>query len=152
RVGWKLVHYFYTNSNQQLADQLAEQVSKTQAEGVKIKTRPFIRDAVETRLRMILPYKEKWPQAMALQTLPPNAVESWENLSKLMDDIWFYAGDRSTDFNWYTKRASLATVYKSTEIYMIQDNSDDQMQTWQFLDRRLDDLTGFSSRARNVSK
>ena len=34
---------------------------------------------------------------MALQTLPQNAVESWTNTLNLMDEIWFYAGDRSID-------------------------------------------------------
>lgn len=28
----------------------------------KIKTGPFIHDAIETRLRMIIPYIDKWPQ------------------------------------------------------------------------------------------
>ena len=36
-------------------------------------------------------------KAMALQTLPQNAVESWTNTLNLMDEIWFYAGDRSID-------------------------------------------------------
>ena len=32
----------------------------------------------------------------------------------MVDDIWYWAGDRSTDFNWYTKRALLAGIYTST--------------------------------------
>ena len=48
------------------------------------------------------------------------------NLQELVDDIWFYAGDRSVDFSWYTKRALLACVYKSTEFYMLQDESEGQ--------------------------
>ena len=63
----------------------------------KPKTREFIRDAVETRLRMIVPYIDTWPQAMAIQALPQNAVESWTNLANLVDEIWYYAGDRSVD-------------------------------------------------------
>ena len=52
---------------------------------------------METRLRMIVPYLSTWPQAMAVQTLPQNAVESWTNLANLCDEIWYYAGDRSVD-------------------------------------------------------
>ena len=55
-------------------------------------------------------------------------------------------------FNWYTKRASLAGVYKSTEIYMLQDKSENYDNTWQFLERRLQDLTTIGKVTRNVSK
>ncbi|XP_050397527.1 ubiquinone biosynthesis protein COQ9, mitochondrial isoform X2 [Patella vulgata] len=152
RGGAELIHYFYSTSNAQLAEHLVQKVSKAKEQGEKLKTKPFIQDAVEMRLRMITPYIEKWPQAMAIQTLPQNALESWKNLSRLMDDIWFYAGDKSTDFNWYTKRVSLAAVYKSTEIYMVQDNSEDFTNTWEFLDRRLNDLAVFGSRVRNTQQ
>lgn len=63
----------------------------------KPSTREFIGYALEARLRMILPYIDTWPQAMAIQTLPQNAVESWTNLANLVDEVWYYAGDRSVD-------------------------------------------------------
>lgn len=53
--------------------------------------------AVETRLRMIEPYLSHWPQALAIMTLPPNVPTSLANLLTLVDDIWYYAGDRSVD-------------------------------------------------------
>ena len=94
----------------------------------------------------------KWPQAMAIKAMPQNAVDSLKNLSTLVDDIWFYAGDKSTDFNWYTKRVSLAGVYKSTEVYMLQDSSEDYQDSWEFLDRRLEDLTTIGKFARNMQE
>ncbi|KAJ8895636.1 hypothetical protein PR048_000972 [Dryococelus australis] len=60
-------------------------------------TRIFIKDAVEMRLRMIIPYMDKWSQALAIQSLPPNVPESLANLLTLVDDIWYYAGDKSAD-------------------------------------------------------
>lgn len=39
---------------------------------------------------------------------------------------------------WYTKRAVLGAVYKSTEFHMIQDRSQDFEQTWEFLDRQME--------------
>lgn len=56
-----------------------------------------IRDAVETRLRMVIPYKKTWPQALAIMTLPPNVPTALANLLTLVDDICYYAGDRSVD-------------------------------------------------------
>lgn len=54
-------------------------------------------NAVETRLRMVIPYKKTWPQALALMSLPPNVPKSLANLLTLVDDICYYAGDRSVD-------------------------------------------------------
>ena len=50
------------------------------------------------------------------------------------------AGDTSTDFNFYTKRATLAGVYSSTLLYWLNDRSPGAEQTWSFLDRRIDDV------------
>lgn len=61
-----------------------------------------IRDAVEKRLRMVIPYKTTWPQAMAIMTLPPNVPISLANLLTLIDDICYYAGDRSVDVSHIT--------------------------------------------------
>ena len=55
---------------------------------------------------------------MALKAFPSNAPTALENLGLMVDDIWYCAGDRSTDFNWYTKRALLATIYSSTGDWM----------------------------------
>ncbi|XP_048254802.1 ubiquinone biosynthesis protein COQ9, mitochondrial-like isoform X3 [Haliotis rufescens] len=153
RGGAELVHYLYTRSNRQLADALAAEVEELYTQGAeKPQTRPFIAKAVQSRLRMLLPYIEHWPQAMAIQALPQNATESWSNLATLTDDIWYHVGDRSTDFNWYTKRASLAVVYKATEIFMIQDRSEDFTDTWVFLDRRLDNIAVFSKSVKSMEQ
>lgn len=53
---------------------------------------------------------------MAVKAFPLNIPSALENLALLVDDIWYYAGDRSTDFNWYTKRALLAALYSSTGV------------------------------------
>ena len=45
---------------------------------------------------------------------------------------------------------TLAGVYKATEIYMLQDSSEDNTNTWAFLDRRIDDLQTAGKAARNV--
>lgn len=63
---------------------------------------------------MLIPYMEKWPQAMAIKAFPYNVPSALENLALMVDDVWYYSGDRSTDFNWYTKRGLLALVYSST--------------------------------------
>lgn len=71
--------------------------------------------------------------------LPPNVSPSLHELALLSDEIWFLAGDTSVDTSWYTKRASLSTIYASTDLFMTTDKSAGFNDTKEFLDRRLED-------------
>ncbi|KOC63153.1 Ubiquinone biosynthesis protein COQ9, mitochondrial, partial [Habropoda laboriosa] len=141
--GADLVQYFYLTCNKELNKILKEQSDAIEEYSTKEKKtlELQVRDAVETRLRMVIPYKKTWPQALALMALPPNAPMSLANLLTLVDDICYYAGDRSVDINWYTRRIVLAGIYKTTELYMLQDSSEDHKKTWSFLERRIKDAT-----------
>lgn len=46
---------------------------------------------------MIVPYLSRWPQAIAIMSLPPNVANSLATLLTMVDDICYYAGDRSVD-------------------------------------------------------
>ncbi|XP_066592820.1 glomulin-like [Prorops nasuta] len=141
--GAELVQYFYACCNSELNKIMKEEAErmKENFSDEKKPTEVQIRDAVEIRLRMLIPYKNTWPQALALMSLPHNVPTFLANLLTLSDDICYYAGDRSVDFDWYTRRVILAGIYKATELYMLQDNSEDHMQTWKFLERRIDDAS-----------
>lgn len=139
--GAALVQHFYSMCNRELNQMLEKETLAIEADPSSPRKAPEqqIRDAVETRLRMVIPYKKTWPQALAIMTLPPNVPTALANLLTLVDDICYYAGDRSVDINWYTRRIILATIYKITELYMLQDTSEDHKETWLFLDRRIKD-------------
>ncbi|KAL9543556.1 hypothetical protein PS6_009223 [Mucor atramentarius] len=81
---------------------------------------------------------------------PSNVAMSLKHLGDIADDIWYYAGDRSPDMNWYTKRASLATVYSTADLYMTQDSSPNYAETERFLKRRLDEAAWVGSSARQL--
>ena len=42
--------------------------------------------------------------------------------------------------NWYTKRATLSAVYGSTVLYWLGDETPGHSATWEFLDRRIDNV------------
>ena len=52
--------------------------------------------------------------------------------------------------NWYTKRASLAAIYSSADMFMTRDLSPNYIETERFLERRLNDAAWFGSSARQV--
>ena len=54
-----------------------------------------------------------------------------------VDGIWHAAGDRATDFSFYTKRGTLAAVYAATLLFWLDDSSPDFDDTRAFLDRQL---------------
>ncbi|XP_062317223.1 ubiquinone biosynthesis protein COQ9, mitochondrial isoform X2 [Osmerus eperlanus] len=146
-----LVLHFISQCNAQLTEILAEQHNQVQlGHAEPKKTAEFLRDALETRLRMLAPYIETWPQAMSILLLPHNIPDSLKHLSTLVDDMWYYAGDRSTDLNWYTKRAALTGIYNTTELVMVQDSSPDFQDTWNFLDNRIQDVVNMASTAKQV--
>lgn len=51
---------------------------------------------------------------MAIKAYPYNLPHNMERLALMLDEIWYQAGDKSTDINWYTKRGILSGVYCST--------------------------------------
>lgn len=140
--GLDLVLHHVRTCNHRLDVMMKEEVDQLLQDGGRINIGKFIRKFVEERLRMNEEFLlcDKWSEAMAILANPSNACDSLGCVQELCDDIWHRAGDKSSDLNWYSKRISLAAVYGSTELFMVQDKSEDFKNTWQFLDRRFQDL------------
>jgi ubiquinone biosynthesis protein COQ9 len=105
-----------------------------------LKVRERIALAVRLRLETAAPPRETVRRTLAYQCLPGRGRRALKALYRTVDRIWRAAGDRATDFNFYTKRALLAGVYSATLLYWLNDNSDGAKETWAFLDRRLADV------------
>jgi ubiquinone biosynthesis protein COQ9 len=103
------------------------------------------RDRIATalRLRLQLADRECVRRGAALFALPHNAAAGSRAIWATADTVWTALGDTSTDFNWYTKRASLSAVYAATLLFWLGDDSTDQVATWQFLDRRIENVMSF---------
>jgi len=95
--------------------------------------------AVRTRLELVHD-KELVRRGTTLFSLPQNAAEGAKAIWGTADAIWKSLGDTSTDFNWYTKRATLSAVYGATVLFWLGDDSPNHSATWDFLDRRIADV------------
>src|SRR5258708_2998815 len=116
-------------------------VEDMEKEGVgELKIRDRISKAVRIRLERHIGQREAVRRALALLSLPFNGPLALKLLYKTVDAMWYAAGDTSTDFNFYTKRATLAGVYSSTLLYWLNDPSPGSEATWGFLDRRIEDV------------
>ncbi|MSP49169.1 MAG: COQ9 family protein [Alphaproteobacteria bacterium] len=104
-----------------------------------LKVRERVLLAVRRRLERALPHREAVRRGLAALALPQNAPLALKSLYRTVDAVWFGIGDTSTDWNFYSKRAILAGVYGATVLYWLDDRSEGQERTWDFLARRLDD-------------
>jgi len=149
--GEELAVEFVKNCNDELVAYLKELTLIQENPETKFPVQEFIRNAVEFRLRLLIPVLEVWPQGLAKLHSPKVIKDTIALSTKMVDDIWYYAGDRSTNISWYTKRGMLAKLYLSTQLAMLNDNSPDFKDTWDFLDRRLDDIKIMGQISRNLS-
>jgi ubiquinone biosynthesis protein COQ9 len=105
--------------------------------------RDRIAHAVRLRLEAVADNKEAVRRGATLFSLPQYAPEGAKAIWETADAIWNQLDDTSDDINWYTKRATLSAVYSATLLFWLGDDSLDSQQTWDFLDRRIDNVMQF---------
>ena len=107
-----------------------------------------IRSLILIRFEQASQYKEVVRRTLAVLARPQHTKLAAKLLYSTVDEMWRAAGDTSTDYNFYTKRATLASVYSATLLAFLSDNSADMAKTEAFLDRRLADVARLSKMAR----
>lgn len=101
------------------------------------------RDRIATAIRYrieAISDKEVVRRGASLFALPQNAAAGARAVWRTCDLIWTTLGDTSDDVNWYTKRATLSGVWSAVLLYWLGDDSADNHPTWEFLDRRIDEV------------
>ncbi len=96
-----------------------------------------IRRAIELRLAVERPWRAELRRGAALLAAQP--LLAARVAARTADALWQAAGDRSADFSWYTKRATVAAIHTATMLFWLRDGSPDDEATMAFLDRRLAD-------------
>jgi ubiquinone biosynthesis protein COQ9 len=99
--------------------------------------------AVITQLAILKPHKEAVRRAAAHLSLPTNVALGAKLVYRTVDAMWRAAGDVSTDFNFYTKRAILAGVYTATLLHWLADDGADESATDAFLAARIENVMQF---------
>lgn len=105
-----------------------------------MKVRERIAAAVKARITALRPHKEAARRAAAFLTLPPHAALGARLVYRTVDAMWRAVGDKSTDFNFYTKRGILAGVYSATLMRWFTDDSADEQATDAFLADRIENV------------
>jgi ubiquinone biosynthesis protein COQ9 len=95
--------------------------------------------AIGARFDIIAPWREGVRRALTVLALPQHTPLATRLIYETVDGIWYAAGDKATDFSFYTKRLTLAAIYGATVLYWLDDRSEGSADTRAFLDRRLAD-------------
>ena len=118
--------------------QMLERLETASVEPLSLSQRVAL--ALRLRFAALLPWREAVRRGLAVLALPHNAPLALRLLYDTVDAIWHGVGDRSTDFSFYTKRATLAGICAAATLYWIDDRSPEFADTQAFIDRRLADM------------
>jgi ubiquinone biosynthesis protein COQ9 len=111
-------------------------LSQSDIQGMKIREK--VATAVRAWLAFLDPHKAAVKRAAGS---PTNLLTGPKGLWTAADAIWAGLGDKSTDYNWYTKRMILSGVIGSTLVAWL--GTDDHAQVDAFLDRRIENVMQF---------
>ncbi|GEM_PF-155708 len=118
-----------------------------------MRVRDRIAQAVWTRIEILEPHKiavqgaaSSWIDVRGGAVGKDSSDSAASALWRSADCIWNWAGDESTDYNYYTKRGLLCAVMASTLVFWLADTSQGHLRTRVFLERRIDGVLAFGQR------
>lgn len=151
RGGLDMAVHFHRMGDRKLSEDLDRRdQSGNPLSAMRIRDR--ITYSVRRRIELIGDHREAVRRAGALFALPTNAPEGLRLIWETSDRIWTACGDTSEDYNWYTKRGILASVYSATVLYWLGDQDPRGEPTWEFLDRRIENVMQFEQAKAQMQK
>lgn len=133
----QIVESYEKRQNEQMLNKLSN-------EKIPMKIREKIAKALEIRIMDIAP-KASLLNHNSYFLIPTNIGAGLKYAALTCDLIWKFAGDKSTDFNYYTKRGLLLPVYLAAQAHYLGDNSVDHIQTKEFIKSSLDNIIKIAS-------
>lgn len=120
---------------------MTDALPQVQLSNLSIRER--IRRLVQFRLDAIAGQEEALRRALSIMAMPQNVRAAARLGWSSADKMWRLAGDTATDYNHYTKRITLGSIYAATLAYLVQDTSEGHADTRAFLDRRIENVMQF---------
>jgi len=117
----------------------------------RLKTRDKIKTIMELKFDSNAYLKDALPEMLKFLLRPGNIFMSIKMLHQNSDFIWKLAGDKSNDFNYYSKRGLLSMVYLATLIYWLNDKSNKGIGTKNFISKSVDGIVDGVSRLKQLS-
>lgn len=122
-------------------ERMAQEFADKRLDNLPIRER--IRRLVWFRMENVAGKEEALRRALIVQAMPQNIAATIRLGWGTADKMWRLAGDTSTDYNHYTKRTILGSIYAATLAMYVEDESADKAETRAFLDRRIEGVMKF---------
>jgi ubiquinone biosynthesis protein COQ9 len=117
----------------------------------RLKVRDKIKTILELKFETNLYLKKALPEMLKFLLRPGNLLMSIKMLHQNSDFIWNLAGDQSNDFSYYSKRGLLSMIYLATLIYWLNDRSEKNIGTKNFISKSVDGIVDGVSRLKQLS-
>ena len=117
----------------------------------RLKTRDKIKTIMELKFDSNAYLKDALPEMLKFLLRPGNIFMSIKMLHQNSDFIWSLAGDKSNDFNYYSKRGLLSMVYLATLIYWLNDKSNKGIGTKNFISKSVDGIVDGVSKFKQLN-
>ena len=124
-----LFYYFSTN------DQLSKIYTKRRFNKKSI--RLSILNAIKIKFELLNKNKDSVKKSSIFLSNPSKQFLSGKIIYKTVDHIWKLIGDLSNDYNFYTKRAILASIYSFAMIMWLNDKNKNLDKTFNFLEKSI---------------
>ena len=105
--------------------------------------KPFeahIAQMLKNRLEPWADHKEAVRRSIVFLTTPPNTPYGPQIVGRTVDAIWKNA-DGPRGVSGLVRKGVLAAIYHSLTVYWLADESDDNVDSWAFLDRRIAEIS-----------
>ena len=130
--------------------QTSAEIAKLNLSEMRIRNK--VTAGVIARLEAIGPNDEAARRAIA-RTALPDAISMGPKIAwSAADTIWRAIDDKSTDFNFYTKRATLSAVIGTSMTAWLADNDTDKTKARAFVDARIENVMQFEKAKFQVKK
>ena len=138
-----LTKLFHQNLNQEMKNQFLDCTLN--------KAHEKIIYLLELKIKLYQPHKEAVRALMKYNLNPLNILTAKLMLWDSCNIMWYLAGDRATDYNYYSKRILLASIYSSSILYWLNDDSEDYQQTKAFIRNRINNILSLGKVKKSIT-
>ncbi len=120
--------YYFPNGNEDMLKFSLEEINQsleTNISKINIINLPLnkrIKKILMKRIEILNENNKFFKKTFYYLLLPQNAKILKKSLYNSVDTMWYLAGDNSTDFNFYTKRITLAGIYINAIFVLFNNN------------------------------
>ena len=100
---------------------------------------------LKIRFSILNEYKSTIKESMVFLCSPSKQLLSSKLIFKTADFMWISINDKSTDYNFYTKRAILGTIYSVVILFWLNDKSNKLDKTYNLLEKLIMNMNFISS-------